>query len=112
MPSRLHGKYGAIMSEFWSQKKVLITGATGLVGAHLSKALLEKNAKVIALVRDFDSQSELIRSGLIREVSVVQGALEDGVCVERALCEYEIDTVFHLGAQTQVGCALRAPLIT
>lgn len=100
------------MSEFWNQKRVLITGATGLVGAHLSKALLEKNAKVIALIRDFDFQSELMRSGLIKEVSVVQGALEDGACVERALSDYEIDTVFHLGAQTQVGCALRAPLIT
>jgi CDP-glucose 4,6-dehydratase len=96
----------------WKEKRVLVTGSTGLVGSHLTRTLVEKQAKVVVLIRDHDPQSELIRSGIFSKVDVVCGSLEDGVSVERAICEYEIETIFHLGAQTQVGCALHNPLYT
>lgn len=67
---------------------------------------------MVVLVRDQDPQSELFRSGTIEHTSVVQGSLEDLTSCERAIAEYEIDTVFHLGAQTLVGTALRNPLLT
>ena len=38
--------------------------------------------------------------------------MENFASVERAINEHEIDTVFHLGAQTIVGTALRSPLST
>ncbi len=98
--------------KFWSEKRVFITGATGFVGHWLTRKLVEENAHVVALVRDVDPQSELYRSGLIDQVTVVSGALESYDTLERALCEYEIDTVFHLAAQTIVGTARKAPLIT
>jgi len=98
--------------KFWSNKKVFITGATGFVGFWLTQKLLEEEAMVVALVRDHDPQAELYRSGLIDRVSVVSGSLESYDTLERALCEYEIDTVFHLAAQTIVGTAKKAPLIT
>jgi len=44
--------------------------------------------------------------------SVVHGAVEDFAPIERALVEHEIDTVFHLAAQTIVGAARRSPLAT
>lgn len=97
---------------FWKDKRVFITGATGLVGSWLTKELVNAEAHVVILQRDNDPHSELIRSHIIKKVSVVQGCLEDGVSCERALAEYEIDTVFHLGAQTLVGTALRNPLLT
>jgi len=97
---------------FWSNKNVLVTGATGLVGYWLTKKLLEKRANVIALIRDFDPKTELYRSGLINQITVVSGELESYNTLERALCEYTIDTVFHLAAQTIVGTAKKAPLIT
>ncbi|MFZ5816091.1 MAG: GDP-mannose 4,6-dehydratase [Bacillota bacterium] len=100
------------MSAFWQEKRVLVTGATGLVGSWLVKALLERGAYVVGLVRDWDPQSELIRSGEIQRIAVVSGALEDYGAVERAINEHEIDTVFHLGAQTIVGTAYRSPLPT
>jgi CDP-glucose 4,6-dehydratase len=50
--------------------------------------------------------------GLQTRVSLVHGKLEDLELVVRALNEYEIDTVFHLGAQTVVGTASRSPLST
>lgn len=100
------------MKDFWINKNVFITGATGFLGYWLTKALVEAKANVVSLVRDPDPQSALISTGLINKTRVVQGALEDYAAMERAINEHEIDTVFHLGAQTIVGTALRNPLPT
>ena len=97
---------------FWGRKRVFVTGATGLVGSWLIRELMRAGADVVALVRDWDPRSELVRSGLIARTAVVSGRLEDLAALERALVEHEIDTVFHLGAQTIVGAALRNPLET
>src|SRR5436309_13298153 len=96
----------------WLERRVLVTGATGFVGSWLVKALLERQAQVVALVRDLDHQSEFVRSGAVRRVATVNGCLEDYGAVERAINEHEVDTVFHLGAQPIVGAALRNPLPT
>ena len=100
------------VSAFWGSKRVLVTGATGLVGTWLVKNLVESGARTVAYVRDRDPQSELFRSGFESRIAVVNGALESYWDIERALVEHEIDTVFHLGAQTIVGAALRSPLAT
>jgi CDP-glucose 4,6-dehydratase len=47
-----------------------------------------------------------------RQVNTVRGDLDDLELLIRALNEYEVDTVFHLGAQTIVGTAVRSPLST
>jgi CDP-glucose 4,6-dehydratase len=99
-------------TDFWQAQRVLVTGATGLIGSWLVKELLAQGVHVVALVRDSDPQSELYRSGDIQKVSVVSGALEDFWTLERAINEYEVQTVFHLGAQTIVGMAQRFPLPT
>ena len=96
----------------WSNRRVLITGATGIVGSWLVKRLLQEQCYLVALIRDWDPQSELIRSSDVNRISVVSGALEDYASLERAINEHEIDTVFHLGAQTIVGTAARSPLPT
>jgi CDP-glucose 4,6-dehydratase len=74
--------------------------------------LLEQGAYVVVLIRDWDPQSQLIRSGDVQRTRVVSGALEDYPTLERAINEHETDTVFHPGAQTLVGTALRSPLPT
>ncbi len=97
---------------FWQDRRVFITGCTGLLGSWLTKALVERGAEVTGLVRDLVPRSNLNWSGLSEEINVVRGKLEDYFTLERALNEYEIDTVFHLGAQTIVGIANRNPLST
>ena len=96
----------------WTGTRVLVTGATGIVGSWLCKELLDRGASLVALVRDPDPQSELMRSGDIARTTVVSGVLEDYWTLERAINEHEIEVVFHLGAQTIVGSALRSPLPT
>ncbi len=97
---------------FWQDRRVFVTGCTGLVGAETVRALLSRGAHVVGLVRDRVHGSELVRSGLHRRIDVVRGAVEDYTLLERALAEYEIQTVLHLAAQTIVGIANRSPLST
>ena len=100
------------MTGFWKDRRVFVTGATGMIGAWLVKDLLARGAHVVALVLDADPQSELYRSGDVSRISVVNGTLEDFRTLERAINAFEVDTVFHLGAQAIVGVAHRAPLPT
>ena len=100
------------MNNVWQDKRVFITGATGLVGSWLTGDLVAKGAAVVALIRDKVAGSELVRSGLIKRIDRVEGAVEDYGTVERTLNEYEVETIFHLGAQTIVPTANRNPLST
>jgi CDP-glucose 4,6-dehydratase len=97
---------------FWQDRSVFITGATGLVGGWLTKHLLDQGAQVTALVRDWVPASEFVHAGLAERVNVVRGDLACPDLLERVLGEYEIEIVFHLAAQTQVGIANRNPLST
>lgn len=96
----------------WAEHKTLVTGATGIVGSWLVKDLLARGTEVVALVFDLDPRSEVVRSGDLDRCAIVNGRLEDTDAVERAIVVHEVDSVFHLGAQTLVGAAHRAPLVT
>ncbi len=100
------------MDSFWQDRRVFVTGCTGLVGAWTVRALLERGAHVIGLVRDQVAGSELVRSGLDTRIDQVKGCVEDSSLLLRTLAEYEVQTVFHLAAQTIVGIANRSPLST
>ena len=97
---------------FWERRNVLVTGATGLLGPWLVEELIERGAKVTCLVRDWVPESRFVSEGLRNRVQVVRGELESLETAIRALNEYEIDSVFHLGAQAIVGTAARSPLST
>jgi CDP-glucose 4,6-dehydratase len=97
---------------FWRDRNVFVTGASGLLGSALTEELVRRGANVVCLLRDWVPDSRLISGGLLSRVRVVQGSLEDLAVLLRAINEHEIDTVFHLGAQTIVGTANRSPLST
>lgn len=99
-------------TQSWVGRRVMVTGASGFVGSWLTRQLVDEGAHVVALIRDMDPQSELLRSGTIDRLSVVNGSLEDYDAVERAVVADECDTIFHLGAQTIVGSARHAPVPT
>ena len=98
--------------EFWRDRPTLVTGGTGLLGGWLVRLLLDAGADLVCLVRDWVPQSLLIQDRLIDKLKVVRGEVEDQALLERILGEYEVDTVFHLAAQTIVGIANRNPVST
>jgi len=96
----------------WLDRPTFVTGATGLLGPWLVKRLTQAGADVVCLIRDWIPDCELVRARLIEKVKVVRGDLCDQSLLERILGEYEIDTVFHLAAQTIVGIANNNPVST
>ncbi|WP_330396791.1 GDP-mannose 4,6-dehydratase [Anaeromicrobium sediminis] len=95
--------------DFWKNKNVFITGATGFLGNHLWKRLVNEGANVTILVRD---KLKGINICEYKDVNIVYGKIEDVKLIERILGEYEIDTIFHLAAQAIVGVANRNPIST
>lgn len=99
-------------ASFWQDRPVLVTGGAGLVGSSLVAALNNLGAEVVCLLRDWIPQSELVRSKAIEQIRVVRGDICDQALLERVMGDYEIDTVFHLAAQTLVTVANRNPIET
>jgi CDP-glucose 4,6-dehydratase len=97
---------------FWQNKTVLVTGATGLLGPWLIQDLLSQHAHVVVIIRDSVPDSLFFTTGLNHRVTVTYGDLLDFNLLQRVLNEFNIDTVFHLGAQAIVGYANRSPIST
>jgi len=83
-----------------------------LLGGWLVKRLVEEGAAVVCLVRDWVPRSVLLGDELRKRVTIVRGDVRDQAVLERALGEYEIDTVMHLAAQAIVPIANRNPVST
>ncbi len=95
-----------------NQHSVLVTGAYGLLGSWLVRALLERGARVTVVRRDEPANSALRRMGLEESVNVVPGDISTEGLISRALAEYDVQSVFHLAAQAIVRTANRSPLGT
>ena len=101
-----------IINDFWRDRSVFMTGCTGLLGGWMVTELVQRGAKVTGLVRDSVPQSRLYTDNWSHKINIVRGCVEDLPTIERAIAEYQVDTVFHLGAQTLVGVANQNPLGT
>jgi CDP-glucose 4,6-dehydratase len=99
-------------SSFWKNRNAFVTGATGFVGAHIARMLVEEGARVVCLQRDAVRANSLDLFDLRRRVTVINGSVEDLALMERVINEYEIEAVFHLAAQAIVGVANRSPFST
>jgi NAD dependent epimerase/dehydratase len=80
--------------------KVLITGAGGFIGSHLSEHLVEHGHKVKVIVR-YNSRSdwgllELLPKQRLNEIEIVMGDLRDGDAVRSAA--KDVNIIFHLGS--------------
>ena len=92
--------------------KVLVTGATGILGSWLTQSLVKQGDQVICLVRDENPDSNFHALGLDRKVITVRGCLESYEDVARAFNEYEVEVAYHLGAQAIVTVGNRDPIST
>ena len=86
--------------DFWSNKRVLVTGAGGFIGSHLVETLLRKGAQVRALVR-YNSRNDpgLVRflpAEIVSNLELLAGDIRDLAAVQKAMVS--VTHVFHLGA--------------
>jgi CDP-glucose 4,6-dehydratase len=91
---------------------VFVTGAQGLIGCALVEALLARGETVIALSRSDVVGSRFDSEGVRASCTLVEADLTAPADLRRVLEAHHVRTVFHLGAQTQVGAANRSPLET
>jgi len=76
--------------------KVLMTGATGLLGGHLLQALQQRGEQIRALVLPVENAEKLIAQG----VEVVRGDVTDASTLAPAVRDIEI--IFHLAGMMGV----------
>jgi dTDP-glucose 4,6-dehydratase len=100
------------MSEFWSGKRVLVTGAGGFIGSHLVEALLRSGAQVRAVVRYNARNDPGLLALLTRQdfeaIEFVTGDLRDADAVRQAV--QGVSHVFHLGALIAIPYSYQHPV--
>ncbi len=98
------------MAEFnWSDRKVVVTGAGGFIGSHLTERLFELGAQVRAFVH-YNSLGKwgwLDNSPVVDEVEVLSGDIADRDSVRKAVSGMEF--VFHLAALIGIPYSYQAP---
>lgn len=80
----------------FTNKNVLVTGATGFIGYHLTKKLIEQNYNVIAVGRNFKLLNKLPKNKFIIKAS---GDLAKDDFLNNLFSNYKIDVIFHLAAK-------------
>lgn len=97
---------------YWFGKNVLITGVNGFIGGNLAKILLEKGANVFGLIRNAKHDTLLFYERLNEQIILIEGDLTDKDLFARVISEEQIQSVFHLAAQVEVGVGLTNPYLT
>jgi CDP-glucose 4,6-dehydratase len=87
-----------------------VTGAYGMVGTWLVRALLDRGERVVVLRRDRAARSG--PDGVQERCHVVHGDVVDEALMARVVVEQQVGTIFHLAAQSIVGAANRSPAPT
>jgi NAD dependent epimerase/dehydratase len=100
------------MNNFWTNKKVLVTGAGGFIGSHLVEKLVAFGASLRAFVR-YNSRADpgLLRMAsaeTIASLELIGGDLRDPDAVRKAVRGCEV--VFHLGALISIPYSYQHPM--
>ena len=97
---------------FWKGKNIFITGINGFIGSNLAKILIYLGANVFGLIRNPDNRTLLYFEEIDKKVVLIEGNLCDKELISRVISEEQIDTVFHLAAQVEVGVGIENPYLT
>lgn len=100
------------MNDYWKNKKVLVTGINGFVGGNLCKGLIKNGAEVFGLIRNKNYQTILYYENLDKKIKIFEGDLCDKDLFSRIISEEQINNIFHLAAQVEVGVGISNPYLT
>lgn len=96
-----------------TNKNILVTGATGLVGSHLVERLLTlQPGRIIALSRSRDPEAYFFKNNFDQKVVMANGDLKDKERIFDIVTKYEINYIFHIAAQPIVPTAYINPYET
>lgn len=99
------------MTVSWDGKRVLITGAGGFIGSHLTETLVRMGVRPRAFVR-YNSRGDpgylrFLPGEMLKEVEMIAGDLRDPQAVDQAA--KGCDMVFHLGALISIPYSYQHP---
>ena len=100
------------MNFTWRGAKVFITGINGFVGGNVAKKLVELGADVYGLIRTNKYNSYLYYEKIDKKVSLIDGELNDLNLLNQIISEEQINVIFHMAAQVEVGIGLKNPFLT
>lgn len=100
------------MKNYWKNKKVLVTGVNGFVGGNLCKVLLDEGAEVFGLIRNDNKDTFLYYEKLYKNIKIFKGDLCDKDLISQIISEEQIESIFHLAAQVEVGVGMANPYLT
>jgi len=93
-------------------KKVLITGANGFVGSHLSEYILNnKLGEVYGAYRTKNEDFSNIK-GILKKIELIECDITDSYSVDKTIAEVKPDYIFHLAAQAFVPSSWKSPVET
>lgn len=103
------------MDNFWKGKKVLITGANGFLGSHLSIGLLKRGARVIGMIKENPKYSYLgltLKEVKNKKIKIIKSDIVDFEAILSIFKKNKPDICLHVAAQPIVGLANKSPLST
>jgi CDP-glucose 4,6-dehydratase len=102
-----------INTQFWAQRRVLITGHTGFKGAWLSLWLQSLGAELTGISPGAPTQPSLYElAGLSAGMREYAVDVRDAQGLSEAMLEAQPEVVLHLAAQPMVRRSLRDPAMT
>ena len=111
-PAKTAQKSKTGKASYWSGTNVLITGINGFIGGNLARVLVEKGASVFGLMRNVKHDTLLFYEKLNERITLIDGEITDKDLLARIVSEEQIEAVFHLAAQVEVGVGLANPYLT
>lgn len=85
-------------------KTVLVTGANGFIGSHLTEFLLEHNYKVI----NYSKHTYASNKNNLNSINI-EGDILDTIRFAETLTKENVDSIYHLAAETHVDRSFQYP---
>lgn len=93
-------------------KTALITGISGQDGSYLAELLLQKNYRVVGLVKNNHSHISANIASIRNQLEFVQGDLADASAIYAAIQQTQPDEVYNLASQSYPGDSWRSAIET